>query len=226
MKESKNYIGYVRVSTKTQVYGHGLDVQKQAIIDYCKNNNINLVKIYADEGISAVAERPAFKKAMKRLLEDDNIDGLITYDLTRFGRSIVEIHTNINQIREAGKELVIVKHNIVIRKEMDSVMKAMLGFFAVFAEFERDIIRERMQAGKERAKIQGTRSGKPMHRPKANIDWNKVRELRRQGLSWSKIAHHVGVTPATLINRAKEEGYFDKFNKEYEEYLEKLISRR
>jgi len=188
----KNYIGYVRVSTKTQLEGNGLDIQIQAIKDYCKENGINLQHIYSDNGISAVAERR---------------------DLMRFGRSMTEIYINMNMITKKEKEVVIVKNNLIVKKDMDTMSKAFLGFLAVFAEYERNIIAERMAAGKERAKIKGTKSGKPMHRPKKYIDWKKVKELREYGLSWSKTAKHVGVTPATLISRAREEGYYEKFNR-------------
>ena len=208
----KKYVGYIRVSTKIQVEGYGLDVQKQAIEDYCRRNDIKLYKIYSDEGISAVSDRPAFKRAMKRVLEDDNVDGIITYDLTRFGRSIIEILVNINSIKEKKKEVVIIKNNLIIKKDVDSSTNAFLGFLAVFAEFERNIIRERMIAGREKAKISGTKSGKPMHRPKKYIDWEKVEELKKLGMSWSKTAKHVGVTPATLIKRAKEEGYYGRYS--------------
>jgi len=209
----KNYIGYVRVSTKTQLEGNGLDIQIQAIKDYCKENGINLQHIYSDNGISAVAERRAFKKAISRILNDEDIDGLIVYDLMRFGRSMTEIYINMNMITKKEKEVVIVKNNLIVKKDMDTMSKAFLGFLAVFAEYERNIIAERMAAGKERAKIKGTKSGKPMHRPKKYIDWKKVKELREYGLSWSKTAKHVGVTPATLISRAREEGYYEKFNR-------------
>jgi len=211
-EKTRNYVGYVRVSTKSQVEGHGLDVQKHSIKDYCKKNDINLVKIYADEGISAVSERPAFKKALDKVMNDDSIDGLITYDLTRFGRSILEIYMNITMLREKGKELIIPKNNFIIKKDMDSMMETMLGLLALFAQFERSVIRERMEAGKERAKIEGTKSGKPMHRPKKPIDWSTVEYYRKKDISWTKIASIVNVTPATLIKRAKEEGYYGKYS--------------
>ena len=52
----------------------------------------------------------------------------------------------------------------------------------------------------------GTKSGKPMHRPSKNIDWNRVKELRGLGLSWTKIAPNVGTTPPTLLKHAREKG--------------------
>lgn len=206
----KNYIGYVRVSTKGQVFGHSLDYQKEAIKKYCQTQGFNLVRIYSDEGISALAERPAFKRALDKLLKDENIHGLVVYDLSRFGRSITDIFTKINMIIDKGKELVILKQNFVVKKDMDAMSRLMLSLLASFAEFERTIALERMKAGKERAKLKGTKSGKPMHRPPKEINWDKVKELRQYGLSWSRVAKIIGISPPTLIERARKEGYYER----------------
>ncbi|MHA1866008.1 MAG: recombinase family protein [Candidatus Heimdallarchaeaceae archaeon] len=206
----KNYIGYVRVSTRQQLSGHSIEYQKNAIQKYCQDNNINLVKVYFDKGISAVVERPAFTKAMERIKTDKDIHGMIVFDLTRFGRSITDIYTNVNIIREQGKELVILKQNFVVKKEMDAISTLMFNLLASFAEFERETILDRFKAGRERAKIKGTKSGKPMHRPPKPIDWDRVKELRGYGLSWTRVAKIIGVSPPTMLERARKEGYYDR----------------
>jgi len=200
----ENYIGYVRVSTLKQVKGHSLDYQRDAIQKTCEMNKLNLVKIYADEGLSGAKFRPEFQKAIKRVIEDKKIDGIIFYSVFRFGRSTEDIKLHLNQIHDAGKKHLSIKENI----DLDSAQgRFMFEILSAVAEFERELIIERMQTGKEWAKIHGTKSGKPMGRPKAEIDWEQVTELRKH-LSWRKTASIIGVSTPTLIKRAQEEGYY------------------
>ncbi len=75
----------------------------------------------------------------------------------------------------------------------------MFGMCGVFAEFERSIIQERIRSGLERAKEQGTKSGRPIGRPKvSNQVERKVRALRRKGLGIRKISRLVGVGVGTV----------------------------
>jgi hypothetical protein len=71
--------------------------------------------------------------------------------------------------------------------------KAMFTIIAAMAELERSIIRERVVAGLDHALRNGTRSGKPVGRPRAIFDHQKVVELRQQGQSWRQIARPLGV---------------------------------
>lgn len=206
-------IGYIRVSTIKQVKGHSLDFQKDAIERYCEFKKWELDKrLYKDGGVSATVKRPDFGKAFERVMNDNNINGIITYDLTRFGRDTIELLTNIKLIENKGKEFVSIKENIDTTTKTG---KLMLTLLSGIADFERESIRERLIAGREWAKIHGTKSGKPMHRPKKEVDWEFVKEMREIGLSWNKISklwnrktinkkEHISVP--TLIKRSAEEG--------------------
>ena len=196
-------LGYARVSTLTQIEGHSLNYQKEAITKYCKANDYVLDKIYVDEGISAYKHRPKFEIMMNRLLNEDDINGVVVQDLTRFGRSTDDLLIQIKTIDKNGKKFISIKDSIDISTKTGRLMLTMLS---AIADYEKETIQERMQAGKEYAKVHGTKSGKPMCRPKADINWEQVKELRELGLSWNKTAKQVGVSTPTLIKRAKEEG--------------------
>jgi putative DNA-invertase from lambdoid prophage Rac len=66
------------------------------------------------------------------------------------------------------------------------------------AEFERELIRERVKAGMRNARAKGTRIG----RPRANVDTAQITRLRAQGLSWKKIAKQMGLGVGTLYRFA------------------------
>jgi DNA invertase Pin-like site-specific DNA recombinase len=159
--------------------------------------------MYTDEGISAYKNRPQFKIAMKEILTNPDIKGIVVYDLTRFGRSTDELRYNLQKIRDAKKHFVSLRENINVSTTTGQVLLTVL---CAIADYERDIIIERMSAGKEWAKTHGTKSGKPMHRPQKDIDMELVKDRRRYGYSFNKIAKEVKVSLPTLIKRAKEEG--------------------
>jgi DNA invertase Pin-like site-specific DNA recombinase len=200
---AEKFVGYVRVSTLTQVEGHSLDFQKEAIERYCKANGFGLDKFYIDEGVSGAKYRPEFEKVMKRITEDKEIKGIVVYDFFRFGRSVDDLRHNVYKVDEAGKRFVSIKENIDISTKFGRLMLTLL---AGIAEFERETIMERMQAGKEWAKVHGTKSGKPMCRPKKIIDMELVKDRRLHGYSFNKISKEVRVSLPTLMKRAKIEG--------------------
>ena len=68
------------------------------------------------------------------------------------------------------------------------------------------MIRERLELGKAYAQEHGTKSGKPMHRPKKEIDLPKIRKLRGMGASQKFIAETMGVSRGTIRQRMEEEG--------------------
>ena len=75
--------------------------------------------------------------------------------------------------------------------------KAMFTIIAAMAELERSIIRERVQAGIAYAQLRGTKSGRPIGRPRVVFDRARVVELRAAGMSWGQIAKKLGITVAS-----------------------------
>lgn len=197
------FIGYSRVSTLKQVEGHSLNFQKEAILKTAEINQITIVKVYSDEGVSGVKFRPEFEKALKRVIEDPEIKGIMFYSVFRFGRSTEDIKHNLIKIKEAGKRFLSVKENIDLS---NSQGRFMFNVLSDVAEFERDLIIERMQTGKEYARMHGTKSGKSMCRPRKTVDMELLKDRRTHGYSFNKIAKEVKVSLPTLIKIAKEAG--------------------
>lgn len=211
-EEKLNLLGYIRVSTLPQVEGNSIDVQKDTLKKYCNANGHTIVKMYTDKGVSGVVKRPKFDGMIAKAIEDKEIGGVVCYDLTRFGRNTIDLLTNVKLLEHANKKFISVKENIDTNSYTGQLV---LQIFSAIAEFERNRIMERLKEGKEWAKIHGTKSGKPMHRPKKNVNWELVKELRAFGLSWNKISQHWNTTVKTksekisvptLIKRAGEEG--------------------
>lgn len=201
---AEEFNAYIRVSTLKQVKGHSLDYQREAIKKYAKANDIKIRKYYVDAGISGVKFRPKLQQCIDTTISQNDISGIISYTVSRFGRSTQDILFNIEKLNEVDKRFISVKEQFDPRTRMGKMMLTML---ASIAEFDRENILEQMAAGREYARKHGTKSGKPMHRPRKEIDWKKVNYYREHKISWRRISEMVGVSTPTLIKRAREKGY-------------------
>lgn len=188
---------YTRVSTLKQLEGGSLKFQKETIEQYCKIHNHTIKKIYTDKGVSAYKNRPQFEK----MLEDVAADGIIVYDLTRFGRSTLDLLSRIHELDSRGKIFISIKETIDLSTKTGRLLLAVLS---AIADFESANIRERMEAGREYAKEHGTKSGKPMHRPKIKIDWKEVDDWLARGMTLGQYAKLRHMSRSTLYKRHKE----------------------
>lgn len=197
MEETKKpkFFAYCRESIDLK---SGIEIQKEAIARYAQAYGLNITKWYIDNDYSAYTIRPDFDKMWKSL---DECDGIIVNDLTRFGRNDADLLYRFNEMKAKGKRLILIKENIDSKNTQTEFFMKIL---AIFADRERQLIRERLAAGKAYAKVKGTKSGKPMNRPKINIDWKKFDEYNSKGLSTPSIAKMLEVSKSKLYKSIKE----------------------
>lgn len=140
--------GYIRVSTEEQaVNGYGVEVQREKIIQYCNLHDITNVELYIDEGYTGWSlERPA----LMRLLDDvrqGKIDKVIVYKSDRISRHLKDLLVLIEDVFEPNSvEFISVTENFDTGTAQGKLFLQMLGSFA---EFERNLIKERTYAGKK-----------------------------------------------------------------------------
>ena len=108
------------------------------------------------------------------------------WKLDRWGRSLVDFMTTLRELTAVGVGFVSLTEALDLTTLAG---RAFAGFLAVFAEFERDVIRERIKAGISDARKRGKAHGRP--RAKAN-DAAQIRALAQQGFSQAAIARHLG----------------------------------
>lgn len=90
LNKARNAYGYIRVSTQGQAdEGASLEVQEKLIYEWARDNNFNVIKIFADEGVSAKTDnRPQLKEMLEAItLNDDNVEAIIVIDTSRFARN-------------------------------------------------------------------------------------------------------------------------------------------
>lgn len=136
-------------------------------------------------------------------------DGVLVWKLDRWGRSVADLLATINELTAIGVVFVSMTEALDLSTPSG---RALAGMLAVFAEFERDMLRERVRGGLERARREGTRLGRP---PTAASHAGEVLALRRRKLSHAEIAKRVGIgessvrrilTSATSANRRSDDG--------------------
>jgi DNA invertase Pin-like site-specific DNA recombinase len=191
-------IGYARVSTQDQT----LNLQKDAL------EKLGCNKIFADTASGAKAERNGLEEALEYVREGDT---LVVWRLDRLGRSLkhlIETITELNNRKIGFKS---------IQESIDTTTsggKLIFHIFGALAEFERDIIRERTQAGLTAARARGRLGG----RPKAKALNTPKKITLAQSLYNDKnntideICKTLNISRATLYRYIKTEEY--KLNKD------------
>jgi DNA invertase Pin-like site-specific DNA recombinase len=204
-------VGYTRVSTTKQVEGTSLKTQKEQLELFCKVHGHELVHLFTDEGLSGKrgSVRPQYSNMVKRLADDPEVEGIIVASLSRLGRSLADIIALTTQMSDAGRTFISVKENYDLSTKEGRMS---FGVMAVVNQYERELIAERMEEGRAYAEVHGTKSGKPCHRPRKEINWSLVESMRKEGLSWGTVAKAISANPdtpiskTTLIDRARERG--------------------
>lgn len=177
-----------------------------------------IVLEFNDASISGkTTERNAFLKMMEKV-NQGKIDIVIFTKLDRLARSLQDLLNITSQFENKNVKFVVVEQNIDTTTYQGRLLFQVIG---AFSEFERNIIRERMEAGRKRAEVAGTKSGKPCHRPKVDIDDDGVRYKYKKGMSMHSIAkqYKVSITP---IRRILQKEIGDKQREDFEKMKEKF----
>jgi len=155
---------YCHVSTNKQT----TENQKIRLVDYCKKKGWKYEII--EETMSTRKTRPKKQELLQRL-RNKEFDGVLIWKLDRWARNSLELATEIEEIRNRKIKFISLSDNINLET---STGKLQFQILSAFAEFERNLIRERTLEGLHRARMQGKKFG----RPKGKKD-SKQRRKRR-----------------------------------------------
>jgi DNA invertase Pin-like site-specific DNA recombinase len=146
---------------------------------------------YVDSGVSGAKERRPQLDAMMAAVRSRKVDAVIATKLDRLARSVHHLVAMGQEFQELGVDLV------VLDQAIDSTTpsgRLLFHVLASIAEFERDLIRDRVIAGLKRAKAQGVRIG----RPRVLVDLRRARTLLAEGRSLRQVAKVLELAPSTL----------------------------
>ena len=174
-------VGYVRVSTHEQETSLQQDALEAAGCE----------RIFADRASGALAERPELARALEYARQGDT---LVVWRLDRLGRSLRDLIETVTALGERG---------VGFRSLTESIDTTTPGgrlvfhVFAALAEFERDLIRERTQAGLSAARARGRRGGRPPAMSGEQVAVARAMYDSHEHTT-AKIAEVLGVSRATL----------------------------
>lgn len=194
--------GYLRVSTEKQ----DLDVQKKLLLEYAQDNGF-LINDFIEVKIST--RKTAMDRRIEELIDKLNPeDTLIVAELSRLGRSMLELLSIVQRIHEKGARLIFVRQGFLNTSEENPFQKVILSIFAAFAEVERDFISIRTKAGLAKA-----RESKTLGRPKGSLGKSKldsqtmyIKQLIEAGVAIRAIARLLTVAESTLRRWAERRG--------------------
>jgi len=173
---------YSRVSTFDQ---HTIPLQIRALREYVARRGWTIAMQVKEVG-SGAAQRELREKLLDAARRRE-IDVVLVWRLDRWGRSVADLFATLQELDHLGVGFVSLTEALDLTTPAGRAMAALL---AVFAEFEREILRERVRAGLAHARQNGQRLGRPVT---AGLQADKARKLHRAGVSKSEIARRLNI---------------------------------
>ena len=193
--------GYVRVSTTMQDTTN----QEIEITRYARANKLKLDEVFS---FVVSSRRTKDERGLNKLLAlIKEGDTLIFTELSRLGRSTVEVLSILNELSEKGAIVHLIKEKLVIDKNGDPFQQMLISVIASFNQLERSIlslrVKEGLKGAKERGNIGGRRKGQKVSK-KLDGKEEEIKQLLELGVGKGKIAEKLEVSRPTL-NRFIEE---------------------
>jgi putative DNA-invertase from lambdoid prophage Rac len=173
---------YARVSTQDQ---QTIPLQTRAMREYAARRGWTIVLQVKEIGSGAI--RRERRETLLEAARRREIDVVLVWRLDRWGRSVTDLLATLQELEHLGVGFVSLTEALDLTTPAG---RAMAGLLAVFAEFEREILRERVRAGLVQARQNGQRLGRPLT---AGLQADQVRKLHRAGVSKAEIARRLEI---------------------------------
>ena len=190
---------YGRVSTTQQ----NINSQLHPLKEFAASRGFEVIDEFKDVGYSGKSyRRPALDKLMD-LARKRQIDAVLVFQFSRFARSVKHLVEALEEFKALGIAFLSYSENI---DTSSPIGEAIFAVIAALSQLERDLIRERVQAGLARARAEGRRLG----RPPVDISPNQVAEVYAIQKSIRETAKALHVSPSTVQRLLKAAGIATK----------------
>ena len=178
---------YARVSKHEQ---QTLPLQRDAMVTYAQQRGWTIVVMV--EEVSSGARERLQRQELLRAARRRTINAIMVWRLDRWGRSVADLVGTLHELQALGVGFISLSEALDFTTPLG---RAMAGLLAIFAEFERDILRERVKAGIAEARRRGTQHGRP---PSVAHRTEDVQHLAAAGLSKSAIARRLAISRTSV----------------------------
>ena len=197
---------YVRCSTTSKkkfgdvsAYLQNPEAQVEPLAGLLTNRGWELHQVYSDRMSGAKESRPGLQALMADARRG-MFGVVVVWRFDRFARSVKQLVMALEEFRTLGIEFISHQEALDTSTPMG---KAMFTIIAAMAELERSVIRDRVVAGLYYAREHGTKSGRPVGRPKKIFDREEAFRLRQRGTSVRAIAQQLGIGSGTVVQALK-----------------------
>jgi len=183
----------LRVALYTRVSSHDqqtLPLQLDALRDYAARRGWIIAQEVSEVGSSAL-KRPQ-REALLLAARRREVDGILVWRLDRWGRSVADLVNSLAELEAVGVAFVSITEALDLTTPAGRAMATMV---AVFAQFEREILKERVKAGIAQARAKGKHLGRPTT---AGRRAQEVRALHAAGVSQAQIARQLGISRTSV----------------------------
>jgi DNA invertase Pin-like site-specific DNA recombinase len=187
---------YARVSTHM---GQNPTMQLRELREYCGHREWEVAAEFTDVGVSGTKERRSGLDELLSACRKRHFDAVVVYRYDRFARSLRQLVNALAEFEALGIQFVSLHEGVDTSTPNGPLV---FGIFASIAEFEQELIRDRVRSGIAAARARGKRLG----RPPRHVDVSQVAALRAEGRSWRDVGRTLGLGVATAraaFQRAK-----------------------
>jgi DNA invertase Pin-like site-specific DNA recombinase len=190
---------YCRVSTSDQSCSR----QERDLIDYAHQAGYEVVGIWK-ETVSGVKSQHQERNKVMDLAQHRLIEGILVTELTRWGRSTLDLIHTLQDLSHWGVSLIA---QTGTQFDLDTPQGKLIAMImASIAEFERDLVRERVRSGLAAAKAKGKKLGRrPGQRIKSDRLAPQVLKMVEQGCSYREIAQQLHLSKTTVCEIVKRD---------------------
>lgn len=188
---------YCRVSTKDQTCAR----QEADLLAFADKAGYSVIGVWKETASEAKSDRVARKEVLA-LAQARDIDAVLVTELTRWGRSTLDLFYTLNDLQSWGVSVIA---QTGLQFDLSTPQgKLIASLMAALAEFERDLLRERVRSGIAAAKARGVVFGRrPGQRIKADQYASRVLKLVGDGQSYREISHRLGISKNTVLDIVK-----------------------
>ncbi len=180
---------YARVSTSDK--GQDPEMQLRELREHCERRGWTIIGEYVDVGVSGSKDsRPELNKLMADA-KRRKLDAILVWKLDRFGRSLKHLVNSLGEFESLGIAFISLKESLDLTTPAGRLM---FGIISAMAEFERDLIRERVRSGIANRRAKGFRVG----RKPIVLDAGRLATMRLEGLTIREIANQLACSPALV----------------------------